>query len=132
MKHLQTQQPSAAAGMLRAFLSSGLMPSALCLHAMLIQCLPGAATTGMGMRGVTNSAGTIGNTGRAAGVVSADVMPSSTNQGGGIRPTVSHPAHQWSCTVQPEGSSRGLALHAEMSPCPLARHNPCKAPIPHL
>ncbi|CAK0787057.1 hypothetical protein CVIRNUC_010273 [Coccomyxa viridis] len=46
-----------------------------------------AATTNTGMRGVTNGAGTIGNTGRAAGVVSADVMPSSTNQGGGIRPT---------------------------------------------
>ena len=50
--------------------------------------LLGAATTNTGMRGVTNGAGTIGNTGRAAGVVSADVMPSSTNQGGGIRPTV--------------------------------------------
>ncbi len=66
--------------------------------------LLGAATTNTGMRGVTNGAGTIGNTGRAAGVVSADVMPSSTNQGGGIRPTVGHPSHAWCCTFQPERS----------------------------
>ena len=58
---------------------------------MLTCNLLDAATTNTGMRGVTNGAGTIGNTGRAAGVVSADVMPSSTNQGGGIRPTVSRP-----------------------------------------
>ena len=41
------------------------------------------------MRGVTNSAGVVGGNQRAEGTVSADVMPSSTNQGGGgIRPTV--------------------------------------------
>ena len=40
------------------------------------------------MRGVTNNAGVVSSNQRAEGTVSADVMPSSTNQGGGIRPSV--------------------------------------------
>ncbi len=64
-------------------------------------CQPGAqvcfydcaATTG-NIRGVTNNAGTIGSGGQRPGEVSADVMPSTTNQGGGVRPSqvVTHPS----------------------------------------
>ena len=51
-----------------------------------------AATTG-NIRGVTNNAGTTGSGGQRPGEVSADVMPSTTNQGGGVRPSqVTHPS----------------------------------------
>lgn len=53
------------------------------------------------MRGVTNSAGVIGGGQRAEGTVSADVMPSATNQGGGIRPSVCHqPACRSTCIAR--------------------------------
>lgn len=58
--------------------------AALWPYLMRVLCAANVNT----MRGVTNNAGVVGSNQRAEGTVSADVMPSSTNQGGGIRPTV--------------------------------------------